>query len=106
MADLPTDCVALDEYMGVWFRGEVPNMVELRSMAVRCRTQVSDRILRRRRVIDHLEKVKGCPTSAWLKCLRANQMEDLGYLGVLNSFVDKMYGAVRKREKDVADMDY
>nr|GEX07659.1 hypothetical protein [Tanacetum cinerariifolium] len=60
---LPTDRVPLGAYMGLWFRGVVPDMVELRSMAVRCRTQVSERILRRRRVIHHLENVKGCPTS-------------------------------------------
>ncbi|GJY14914.1 probable calcium-binding protein CML49 [Tanacetum coccineum] len=100
MAELPTDRVALEEYMRMWFRGEVPDMVELRSMAVRCRTQVSDRILRRRRLIDHLEHTKGCgPTSGWLNQLTANHMEDLGHLGVVNAFVDKMYVAVRKREK-------
>ncbi|GJR01920.1 hypothetical protein Tco_0524904 [Tanacetum coccineum] len=81
-------------------------MVELRLMAVRCRTQVSERILRRRRVIVHLENVKGCHTYRWLRRLKANQMEDLGHLGVINAFMDKMYAAVRKREKDVADMDY
>nr|GEY02244.1 putative reverse transcriptase domain-containing protein [Tanacetum cinerariifolium]GEY06665.1 putative reverse transcriptase domain-containing protein [Tanacetum cinerariifolium] len=58
---LPTDRVPLGAYMGLWFRGVVPDMVELRSMAVRCRTQVSERILRRRRVIHHLENVKVFP---------------------------------------------
>ncbi|GJX16585.1 hypothetical protein Tco_0217417, partial [Tanacetum coccineum] len=53
MAQLPTEGVALDEYMGSWFRGEVPEMV-----------------------IDHLENVKGCPTCGWLKRLKDNQMED------------------------------
>ncbi|GKF33789.1 hypothetical protein Tco_0106989 [Tanacetum coccineum] len=70
-------------------------------MAVRCRTQVSERILRRRRVIVHLENVKGCHTYRWLRRLKANQMEDLGHLGVINAFMDKMYAAVRKREKDL-----
>nr|GEX01796.1 transposase, MuDR, MULE transposase domain protein [Tanacetum cinerariifolium] len=31
-AELPTDRAALDEYIGVWFRCEVPDAVELRSM--------------------------------------------------------------------------
>nr|GEW54210.1 zinc knuckle CX2CX4HX4C [Tanacetum cinerariifolium] len=34
MAELPTDRAALDEYIGVWFRSEVPDAVELRSTAV------------------------------------------------------------------------
>nr|GEW42703.1 retrovirus-related Pol polyprotein from transposon TNT 1-94 [Tanacetum cinerariifolium] len=106
MAQLPTERVALDEYMGSWFRGEVPEMVELWSMAVRCRTQVSERILRRHRVIDHLENVKGCPSCGWLKRLKDNQMEDLGHLGVINAFVDKMYAVVPKREEDVVAIDY
>ncbi|GJV95746.1 hypothetical protein Tco_1547323 [Tanacetum coccineum] len=107
MADLPTNHVALEDYMRVWFRGEVPEMVELRLMAVRCRTQVLERILRCRRVIHHLEHIVGCgPTSGWLKQLRANQMKDMGHLGVVNEFVDKMYVDVRKREKYVADMKY
>ncbi|GKD99585.1 hypothetical protein Tco_1387569, partial [Tanacetum coccineum] len=77
MAELPTDRVALEKYMRVWFPGEVLEMVELRSMVMRCRTQVSDRILRRRRLVDHLERTKGCgPTSGWLNQLKANQMED------------------------------
>nr|GEV26094.1 polyubiquitin [Tanacetum cinerariifolium] len=54
-----------------------------------------------------LEHIVGCgPTSGWLKQLRANQMKDTGHLGIVNEFVDKMYVAVRKREKDVADMEY
>ncbi|GJZ08304.1 hypothetical protein Tco_0542587 [Tanacetum coccineum] len=79
MAELPTDRVALEKYMCVWFPGEVPEMVELRSMVMRCR---------------------------WLNQLKANQMEDLRHLGVVNAFVDKMYVVIRKREKDVADMEY
>nr|GEW94189.1 hypothetical protein [Tanacetum cinerariifolium] len=90
MAELSTDRVALDEYMGVWFRGEVSDMVELRSMVGRCRTLVQDRILRRRRVICHLENVKGCPTYGWLERLRENQMEDLAQLGVLNPLLDRI----------------
>ncbi|GJT12340.1 hypothetical protein Tco_1265192 [Tanacetum coccineum] len=62
MAELPTERVALDEYMGFWFRGEVLDMVKFRSMIVRCRTEVQG-ILKRRRVLHHLENVKGCPTS-------------------------------------------
>nr|GEX07487.1 hypothetical protein [Tanacetum cinerariifolium] len=81
-------------------------MVEMRSMAVRCRTNVTERIVRRRRVIDHLEKTKGCQTVGWLSRLNANHMEDLAYLGIISGFVDKMYAAVRKKEKDVAEMEY
>nr|GFC83864.1 hypothetical protein [Tanacetum cinerariifolium] len=94
---------ALEKYMRVWF----PDMVELRSLAVRCRTQVSNRILRRRHLIVHLERTKGCgPTSGWLNRLKANHREDMRYLGVVNAFVDKMYVVVHKREKDVVDIEY
>ncbi|GKE21101.1 hypothetical protein Tco_1432613 [Tanacetum coccineum] len=79
MAQLPTEGVALDEYMGSWFRGEVPEMVELRSMAVRFRTQVSERILRRRHVIDHLENVKSCPTCG----CRSQDRRGCGVYGLL-----------------------
>nr|GEV73204.1 hypothetical protein [Tanacetum cinerariifolium] len=80
-------------------------MVELRSMAVRCRTHVSERILRRRRLIHHLENAKGCSlTSGWLTRLKANQMEDLGHLGVVTAFVDKMYVVVRLSMVDVNSM--
>ncbi|GKD65392.1 hypothetical protein Tco_1307500 [Tanacetum coccineum] len=81
-------------------------MVELHSMLVCCCTHVQDRILRRRRVICHLENVKGCPPYGWLERLRENQMKDLAQLGVLNPFVDRMYAGVQEKENDVADMDY
>nr|GEW20630.1 hypothetical protein [Tanacetum cinerariifolium] len=58
-------------------------------------SEVTERILRHRLVIHHLEHTVGCdPTSGWLNRLRVNQMEDLGHLGVVNAFVDKMYVAV------------
>ncbi|GKC75241.1 hypothetical protein Tco_1126015 [Tanacetum coccineum] len=59
---LLTDRAALDEYMGVWFRNEVPDMVEIRSMVVIFCKQLEEMIESRRLVIDHLEKVRGCPT--------------------------------------------
>ncbi|GJY22181.1 hypothetical protein Tco_0394747 [Tanacetum coccineum] len=68
MVDVPTDQAALDEYMGVWFRAEVPDAVELCSMAV--------------------------------------IFQDLEQLGILNVVVARMYETVRKRENDVAQMDY
>ncbi|GJY10493.1 hypothetical protein Tco_0378678 [Tanacetum coccineum] len=103
---LSTDRAALDEYMGVWFRGEVPNAVELRSLAVIFHKELEERIESRHLVIDHLEKVKGCPTYGWLKRLKENHAEDLEQLDILNVFVVKMYATVRKRENDVAQMDY
>ncbi|GJX26468.1 hypothetical protein Tco_0232764 [Tanacetum coccineum] len=106
MSQLPTDRAALDEYMAVWFRVEVPDTVELRSMVVRVRTQVQDSIWSCRRVIDHLENVKDCPTYGWLKRLRGNHEEDSTYLEMLNALVDKLCAAVRKKEKDVSEMDY
>nr|GEY88322.1 zinc knuckle CX2CX4HX4C [Tanacetum cinerariifolium] len=72
MAELSTDRASLDEYVGVWFRSEVPDAVELRSMAR----------------------------------LKENHAEDLEQLGILNVVVARMYVTVRKRENDVAQMDY
>nr|GEU88632.1 hypothetical protein [Tanacetum cinerariifolium] len=106
MAELLTDRAALDEYMGVWFRTEVPDAVELRSTAVIFRKELEKRIESRRLVIDHLEKVRGCPTYGWLKRLKENNAEDLEQLGILNVVVARMYATVRKRENDVAQMDY
>ncbi|GKC21108.1 hypothetical protein Tco_1023258 [Tanacetum coccineum] len=81
MSQLPNDRAALDEYMAVWFRFEVPDTVELRSMV-------------------------DCPTYGWLKRLRGNHEEDSTYLEMLNALVDKLCAAVRKKEKDVSEMDY
>ncbi|GJT59662.1 hypothetical protein Tco_1003195 [Tanacetum coccineum] len=80
MAGLPTDRAALDEYMAVWFRCEV---VQLRSTAVMFRKEVEEMVESRRLVVEHLEKVRGCPTSGWLDRLRVNHEEDLELLGVL-----------------------
>ncbi|GJY01185.1 hypothetical protein Tco_0359337 [Tanacetum coccineum] len=60
--EFPTDRLALDEYMGVWFRSVVTDAAESRSSAVIFRKELEERIESRRLVIDHLEKV--------LKCIR------------------------------------
>ncbi|GJS69273.1 hypothetical protein Tco_0702114 [Tanacetum coccineum] len=90
IAKLPTDRATLDEYMGVWLRNEVSDMVEIRSMVVIFCKQLEEMIESRRLVIDHLEKVRGCPTQGWLKRLKENHAEDLGQLGILNVFVARM----------------
>ncbi|GJS26860.1 hypothetical protein Tco_0487480, partial [Tanacetum coccineum] len=105
-SQLPTDRSALDEYMAVWFRAEVPDMVELRSMIVRVHTQVQESIWIRHRVTDHLENVSDCLTYGWLEWLRKNHEEDSAYLEVLNDLVDKLCAAVRKKDKDVSEMEY
>ncbi|GJR70205.1 hypothetical protein Tco_0016270 [Tanacetum coccineum] len=105
MAELLTDQAALDEYMGVWFHGEVPDTVELRLTAVIFRNELEERIESRSVVINHLEKVRGCPTYGWLKRLKENYAEDLEQLGILNVVVARMYATVRKRENGVAQMD-
>ncbi|GJU93675.1 hypothetical protein Tco_1318431 [Tanacetum coccineum] len=91
MAELPTDRASLDEYMGVWFRGEVPDTVELRSTAVIFRKELEEMIESRRL---HLEKVRGCSTYGWLKRLKENHAEDLDqlfsmflWLGCMQQFV-------------------
>ncbi|GJZ10464.1 hypothetical protein Tco_0545223 [Tanacetum coccineum] len=67
MAELPTDRAALDEYMGVWFRSEVPDTVEIRSTAMIFCKQLEERIESCRLIIDHLvtlfvlEKCSPCP---------------------------------------------
>ncbi|GJR18992.1 hypothetical protein Tco_0967519 [Tanacetum coccineum] len=58
MAELPKDRATLDEYIGIWFRGEVPDAAELRSTAVIVHKELEERIESRRLVINHLEKVK------------------------------------------------
>ncbi|GJQ90939.1 hypothetical protein Tco_0002078 [Tanacetum coccineum] len=85
---------------------QVPDTVEVHSMAVIFCKELEERIKSRRLVIDHLEKVRGCPTYGWLKRLKENHVEDLEQLGILNVFVERMYATVRKRENDVAQMDY
>ncbi|GJU66274.1 hypothetical protein Tco_1252533 [Tanacetum coccineum] len=81
MSQLPTDRAALDDYMAVWFRDEISDTIELRSMVVSFRTELQERVSSRRVVIDHLENFRGCPTY-------------------------RVYETVRKRDKDVAEMDY
>ncbi|GJY08384.1 hypothetical protein Tco_0375438 [Tanacetum coccineum] len=94
MAELLTDQGALDEYMGVWFRSEVPDTVEIRSTTVIFCKQLEERIESRRRVIDHLEKVRGRPTYGWLKRLKENHAEDLEQLEILNVLVARTYASV------------
>nr|GEU40878.1 hypothetical protein [Tanacetum cinerariifolium] len=53
----PTDHVFLDEYMGVWFRSEVSEALEVRSMGISFRTELQEKITSHRLVIEHLEKV-------------------------------------------------
>ncbi|GJX84920.1 hypothetical protein Tco_0335694 [Tanacetum coccineum] len=89
-----------------WFRGEVLDTVELRSMTVGLRTELQERIVSRGHIIHHLENVRGCPTYGWLKRLKENQREDVAQLGLLNVLVDRAYAIVHKRERDVAEMDY
>nr|GEV63027.1 hypothetical protein [Tanacetum cinerariifolium] len=42
LTKIPTDRAALDEYMAVWFRYEVSDTVELRSMVVRLKENHAD----------------------------------------------------------------
>nr|GEU99838.1 hypothetical protein [Tanacetum cinerariifolium] len=104
MAGLPTDCVSLDEYMGVWFRSEVSKLVEVRSMGISFRTELQEKITNRRLLIEHLEKVEA--TSRWLMRLNRDQEDDVSLLGLLDTFVHMMYEIVHKREKDVRELDY
>ncbi|GKA34523.1 hypothetical protein Tco_0720952 [Tanacetum coccineum] len=101
---LPTDRVALDEYMGVWFCSKVSEAVEVRSMGISFRTELQEKITSRRHVIEHLEKVGA--TSGWLMRLNRDQEDDVSLLGLLDTFVHRMYEIVRKREKDVRELDY
>ncbi|GJR16201.1 alpha-glucan water dikinase 1, chloroplastic-like protein isoform X2 [Tanacetum coccineum] len=75
MAGFLADRVALDEYMGVWFRSEVSEAVE-----------------------------KVGATSGWLMRLNRDQEDDVLLLGLLDTFVHMMYEIVRKREKDVREL--
>ncbi|GJY67177.1 hypothetical protein Tco_0469415 [Tanacetum coccineum] len=77
MAGLPTDRFALDEYIGVWFRFEVSEAVK-----------------------------KVGATSRWLMRLNRDQEDDVSLLGLLDTFVHVMYEIVRKREKDVRELNY
>nr|GEU36523.1 hypothetical protein [Tanacetum cinerariifolium] len=106
MSQIPTDRAALDEYMAVWFRSEVSDTFELRSMVVRVRTQVQGNIWSRRRAIDHLESIKDCPTYGWLKRLKENHEEDSTYSEVLGDLVDKLCASILKKENDASDMEY
>ncbi|GJW54610.1 ALP1-like protein isoform X1 [Tanacetum coccineum] len=107
MEPLPSGRIALDTRMGSWFHGEVSELRELRSKAVCCRTDVAERVVRRRNVITQMERMPDhVPTSWWMRRLKANQMEDLELLGIVNMFVSRLYECVTKRENDVVDMGY
>ncbi|GJW83231.1 hypothetical protein Tco_0156376 [Tanacetum coccineum] len=97
MAGLLTDRVALDEYMGVWFRYEVSEAMEVSSIGISFRTELQEKIASRRHVIQYLENVGA--TSGWLMCLNRDQEDDVSLLGLLDTFVDMMYEIVRKRGK-------
>ncbi|GKD32393.1 hypothetical protein Tco_1247902, partial [Tanacetum coccineum] len=98
---LLTDRVSLDEYMGVWFRCEVSEAVEVRSMGISFTIEFQEKIANRRLVIEHLEKVGA--TSGWVIRLNRDQEDDVSLLGLLDTFVHRMYEIVRKREKDVRE---
>ncbi|GKD97685.1 hypothetical protein Tco_1381582 [Tanacetum coccineum] len=104
MAGLLTDRVALDEYMGVWFRSEVSEAIEVHSMGISFRTELQEKIASRRHVIQHLEKMGA--TSGWLMRLNRDQEDDVSLLGLVDTFVDMLYEIVRKRGKDVRELDY
>nr|GEX38078.1 hypothetical protein [Tanacetum cinerariifolium] len=98
---------ALEERMRLWFVGEVPEIVQLRGMVVRCRTCMAERTVQCRSLIYHLEHMVGrYPTSSWLRRLRANQAKDLHLFGMINAFVARLYEGARTREQDLVDMDY
>ncbi|GJW68984.1 integrase, catalytic region, zinc finger, CCHC-type containing protein [Tanacetum coccineum] len=59
MSSLPTDRATLDDYMGIWFCGEVLDTVEVRSMTVGLRTELQEIIVSRGHIIHHLENVRG-----------------------------------------------
>ncbi|GKF15067.1 hypothetical protein Tco_0056529 [Tanacetum coccineum] len=104
MAEFPTDHGTLDEYMGVWFRSDVSEAVEVCLMGISFRIELQERIASRRHVIQHLEKVGA--TSGWLMRLNKDQEDDLSLLRLLDTFVHSMYEIVRKRERDVRELDY
>ncbi|GKC01805.1 hypothetical protein Tco_0987941 [Tanacetum coccineum] len=104
MAGFLTDHVSLDEYIGVWFRCEVSEAVEVRSMGISFRTELQGKIASRRLVIEHLENAGA--TSRWVMRLKRDQEDDVSLLGFLDTFVHRMHEIVRKREKDVRELDY
>ncbi|GKE32247.1 hypothetical protein Tco_1451569, partial [Tanacetum coccineum] len=95
---LSTDRVSLDEYMGVWFRSKVSEAVELRSMGISFHTKLYEKSARRCLVIEQVGATFG-----WLMRLNRYQEDDVSLLGLLDTFVHRMYEIVRKREKDLAN---
>ncbi|GKD03405.1 hypothetical protein Tco_1178379 [Tanacetum coccineum] len=84
MAGLLTDRVSLDEYMWVWFRCELSEAVEVRSMGISFRTELQEKIASRRLVIEHLENVKA--TSGWVMRLKRDPEDDV----LFDTFVNHM----------------
>nr|GEU52613.1 hypothetical protein [Tanacetum cinerariifolium] len=78
--------------------------VEVRSMGISFRTELQEKIVSRRLMIEHLEKVGA--TSGWLMRLNGDQEDDVLLLGLLDTFVHGMYKIVHKREKDARELDY
>nr|GEW42215.1 putative reverse transcriptase domain-containing protein [Tanacetum cinerariifolium] len=66
----------------------------MRSTAVMFRKEMKERVESRRVVIEHLEKVRGCPTFGWLERLKENHDEDLELLGILIVVVARMYDSL------------
>nr|GEV08637.1 hypothetical protein [Tanacetum cinerariifolium] len=60
--------------------------------------RVVGEITSRRHVIEHLENVGA--TSGWLMRLNRDQEDDVSLLGLLDTFVHRMYEIVHKREND------
>ncbi|GJX20060.1 hypothetical protein Tco_0222737, partial [Tanacetum coccineum] len=81
------------------FRCEVSEAVEVRSMGISFCTELKEKIAGCHLVIEHLENVGA--TSGWVMRLKRDQEEDVSLLGLLHTFVHRMYEIVRKREKDV-----
>ncbi|GJX19510.1 hypothetical protein Tco_0222187, partial [Tanacetum coccineum] len=77
----------------------VSEAVEVRSMGISFCTELQEKIASRRLVIEHLENVGA--TSGWVMRLKRDQEDDVSLLGLLDTFVHRMYEIVRKREKDL-----
>ncbi|GJT08710.1 hypothetical protein Tco_0843172, partial [Tanacetum coccineum] len=77
---------------------------KVRSTGISFRIELQEKIASRRHVIEHLENVGA--TSGWLMRLNRDQEDDVSLLGLLDTFVHMMYEIVRKREKDVRELDY
>nr|GEV22609.1 uncharacterized mitochondrial protein AtMg00810-like [Tanacetum cinerariifolium] len=66
--------------------------------------ELQEKIASRHHVINHLEKVRATP--GWLMHLNKDKDDDVSLLGLLDTFVQRMYQIVCKKEKDVRELDY